>query len=141
MHRDANGQCVPNQLILPNNTPPQSSIQCRAGTVKIGRSCVPACPDGSVKPANGYCGPKIILRTPGLFACPPGQLRQPGGSCKPIILPQTQSPTINLHNSQKLLVCSDGQLRLESGHCPPPKPTINIKPFLFNKVQPNNGLH
>jgi hypothetical protein len=144
MHHDANGQCVRNPLIVPNNPPPQSSIQCGAGTVKIGRGCVPACPDGTVKPANGYCGPKIIPQASGPLPCADNQLRLVDGTCPkptPQLLPQTPSSTINLHNVRKLLACPDGQPRLKNGQCPPPKPKINIKPFLLNRAQPNNGLH
>jgi hypothetical protein len=147
MHHGPDGGCVPNPIILPNQTTPQttstpqSSIQCRGGTVKIGRSCVPACPDGSVMPANGYCGRKIIPQTSGPLLCADNQLRLADGSCPnppPRLLPQTQTPTINLHNA---LTCPDGQLRLKNGQCPPPKTKLNIKPFILNETPSNNRLH
>jgi hypothetical protein len=129
------GQCVPNLVLVPNNPAPPSGSQCRTGMVRIGRSCVSTCPDGSLMPANRYCGPKIILRTPDQrLACLNGQLRDVHGNC-----PQTEPATCpfgeigtppNCHRilipkdtSQTQKLCPDGKTPVPKGgigQCPAP---------------------
>ena len=136
---------APSRIIKLAPVPPGPAPRpCAFGKTLFEGRCVPACPDGTPMAANGSCGPKIIPQTSGPLPCADNQLRLADGSCPnppPKLLPQTQSPTISLHNAQKVLACPDGQLRLKNGQCPQPKTKINIRPFILNDTPSNNGLH
>lgn len=143
MHQDANGQCVRNPLIVPNNRAPHQPTAPKAG---------PMCPPPwreIVDPSSLSSGwvtrtisaggititcanfriqlhPSTVPQTSD-NPCD-RQLRLPDGSCPPPppkLLPQTRSPAINLHDASKLLICEDGQPRLKDGKCPPPKFHLN----------------
>ena len=159
MHHDADGQCVRNPLIVPNDTAPHQPTAPKAG---------PVCPAGWQKVDDpSHLSRDWVTQTLSMGGititcakfrielhpsqapetsgpCDKNQLRLKDGSCPkppPQLLPQTPLPTINLHNAQKVLACPDGQPRDANDNCPPPKPNIRIKPFLLNNNQPNNGLH